>query len=190
MPRMRIELTSARDDGAWTWRAAGARQPRGSIDRALLPEGVTVGDVLRVEVDQFMDGIEVTSVLHDQEERTAPETLEIIGSERSEPLVTTKLAGGRGRRDGDRSGGRRDGDRRGRRDGDGRAKRDGAARPVPLCTPVAVTLSPAVSVASPTGTVTIATTTPTGQLRRHQWLTAPGPDDLQGLGGGAFLLVV
>ena len=126
---MRIELTSARDDGAWTWRAAGARQPRGSIDRALLPEGVTVGDVLRVEVDQFMDGIEVTSVLHDQEERTAPETLEIIGSERSEPLVTTKLAGGRGRRDGDRSGGRRDGDRRGRRDGDGRAKRDGADRP-------------------------------------------------------------
>jgi len=126
---MRIELTSARDDGAWTWRAAGARQPRGSIDRALLPEGVTVGDVLRVEVDQFMDGIEVTSVLHDQEERTTPETLEIIGSGRSEPLVTTKLAGGRGRRDGDRSGGRRDGDRRERRDGDGRAKRDGTDRP-------------------------------------------------------------
>ena len=129
MPRMRIELTSTRDDGAWTWRAAGAREPRGSIDRALLPEGATVGDVLRVEVDQFMDGIEVTSVLHDQEERTTPETLEIIGSGRSEPLVTTKLAGGRGRRDGDRSGGRRDGDRRGQRDGDGRAKRDGAGRP-------------------------------------------------------------
>jgi len=129
MPRMRIELTSTRDDGAWTWRAAGAREPRGSIDRALLPEGATVGDVLRVEVDQFMDGIEVTSVLHDQEERTTPETLEIIGSGRSEPLVTTKLAGGRGRRDGDRSGGRRDGDRRGQRDGDGRAKRGGAGRP-------------------------------------------------------------
>ena len=135
---MRIELTSTRDDGAWTWRADGAREPRGSIDRALLPEGATVGDVLRVEVDQFMDGIEVTSVLHDQEERTTPETLEIIGSGRSEPLVTTKLAGGRGRRDGDRSGGRRDGDRsggrrdgerRGQRDGDGRAKRDGAGRP-------------------------------------------------------------
>ena len=126
---MRIELTSTRDDGAWTWRAAGAREPRGSIDRALLPEGATVGDVLRVEVDQFMDGIEVTSVLHDQEERTTPETLEIIGSGRSEPLVTTKLAGGRGRRDGDRSGGRRDGERRGQRDGDGRAKRGGAGRP-------------------------------------------------------------
>ena len=127
MPRMRIELTSTRGDGAWTWRAAGAREPRGSIDRALLPEGATVGDVLRVEVDQFMDGIEVTSVLHDQEERTTPETLEIIGSGRSEPLVTTKLAGGRGRRDGDRSGGRRDGDRRGRPDGDRRRRRDGRA---------------------------------------------------------------
>ena len=27
--RIEIELTSARDDGSWTWRAAGAREPRG-----------------------------------------------------------------------------------------------------------------------------------------------------------------
>ena len=66
----------------------------------------------------------------------------------------------------------------------------GAVRPVRLCTPVAITSSPAVSVASPTGTVAIATTTPTSQLRGHQRLTALGPDDLQGLRGGAFLLVV
>ena len=98
MPRMKIQLTSARDDGDWTWRAEGARQPKGSIDRNLVPDGAVVGDVLRVEVDQFMDGIEVTSVLQGQADRSGAETLEIIGSGRNEPLVTSKLAGGRGRR--------------------------------------------------------------------------------------------
>ena len=98
MPRMEIELTSTRDDGQWTWRAAGARQPRGTVDDVLVPEGTTVGDVLRVEVEQFMDGIEVTSVLVDRVERSEPETLEVLGSGQNEPLVTTKLAGRRGRR--------------------------------------------------------------------------------------------
>jgi len=130
-------LTSARDDGDWTWRAHGARQPKGSIGRDLVPDGAAVGDVLRVEVDQFMDGIEVTSVLQGQVERTGAETLEIIGSGRNEPLVTTKLAGRRGRRDDDdrrdgrREGGRgqrRDGDRRPRRDGEGRGDRDRGPR--------------------------------------------------------------
>ncbi len=126
MPRMKIQLTSARDDGDWTWRAAGARQPKGSIGQDLVPDGATVGDVLRVEVDQFMDGIEVTSVLQDQTERTGAETLEIIGSGRNDPLVTTKLAGGRGRRGGeDRRDGRSDGGRGKRRDGDSRPRGDG-----------------------------------------------------------------
>ena len=98
MPRMEIELTSTRDDGQWTWRAAGARQPRGTVADVLVPEGTTVGDVLRVEVEQFMDGIEVTSVLVDRVERSEPETLEVLGSGQNEPLVTTKLAGRRGRR--------------------------------------------------------------------------------------------
>ena len=126
MPRMKIQLTSARDDGDWTWRAAGARQPKGSIGQDLVPDGATVGDVLRVEVDQFMDGIEVTSVLQDQTERTGAETLEIIGSGRNDPLVTTKLAGGRGRRGGeDRRDGRSDGGRGKRRDGDSRPRGNG-----------------------------------------------------------------
>lgn len=137
MPRMKIQLTSARDDGDWTWRAHGARQPKGSIGQDLVPDGAAVGDVLRVEVDQFMDGIEVTSVLRGQAERTGAETLEIIGSGGNEPLVTTKLAGRRGRRgdddprDGRREGGRgqrRDGDRRPRRDGEGRGDRDRGPR--------------------------------------------------------------
>ena len=98
MPRMEIELTSTRDDGQWTWRAAGARQPRGTVADTLVPGGTSVGDVLRVEVEQFMDGIEVTSVRVDRAERSEPETLEMLGSGQNEPLVTTKLAGPRGRR--------------------------------------------------------------------------------------------
>ena len=98
MPRMEIELTSTREDGQWTWRAAGARQPRGTVANDLVPDDTSVGDVLRVEVEQFMDGIEVTSVLADRTERSEPETLEMLGSGQNEPLVTTKLAGRRGRR--------------------------------------------------------------------------------------------
>ena len=117
MPRMEIELTSTRDDGQWTWRAAGARHPRGTVADVLVPAGTSVGDVLRVEVEQFMDGIEVTSVLVDRVERSEPETLEILGSGHNEPLVTTKLAGRRGRRrDEDGPRGRSGRDRRPRRD--------------------------------------------------------------------------
>ena len=129
MPRMEIELTSTRDDGQWTWRAAGARQPRGTVADTLVPGGTSVGDVLRVEVEQFMDGIEVTSVLVDRAERSEPETLEILGSGQNEPLVTTKLAGRRGRRrdeDGPRGrSGRKD--RRPRRDDGEKRDTDKAA---------------------------------------------------------------
>ena len=125
MPRMEIELTSSREDGEWTWRAAGARQPKGSVQAGLVPNGSAVGDVLRVEFEQFMDGIEVTSVLPDKTERQAPELLEMLGSGRDEPLVTTRLAGKRNRRGGDgpsRGGDRRDGRGGSRRDGDRRGR--------------------------------------------------------------------
>jgi len=129
MPRMEIELTSTREDGQWTWRAAGARQPRGTMADALVPDGTSVGDVLRVEVEQFMDGIEVTSVLVDRAERSEPETLEMLGSGQNEPLVTTKLAGRRGRRrDEDGPRGRSGRDRRPRRDDEKRDDDKGAGR--------------------------------------------------------------
>ena len=129
MPRMEIELTSTRDDGQWTWRAAGARQPRGTVTDVLVPDGTSVGDILRVEVEQFMDGIEVTSVLVDRAERSEPETLEMLGSGQNEPLVTTKLAGRRGRRrDEDGPRGRSGRDRRPRRDDKKRDDDKGAGR--------------------------------------------------------------
>jgi hypothetical protein len=50
--RIDIELTSALDDGSWTWRAAGAKQPKGVLDGTILPGGAKVGDEIKVEVEQ------------------------------------------------------------------------------------------------------------------------------------------
>ena len=133
--RLEIELTSERPDGSWTWRAAGARQPKGEMAGGILPAGSKVGDVLRADADFLIDGIEIIGVLAPKGVRKAPELLEIKGSGQEEPLVTTQLAT-RGR--GDRPGGRSPGDRgrgdrgrddRGRDDrGPRRERRDGADR--------------------------------------------------------------
>ncbi|HLI14838.1 MAG TPA: hypothetical protein VKV23_02140 [Acidimicrobiales bacterium] len=60
--RIDIELTSRRADGSFTWRAAGALQPRGSLDAGLVPPGARVGDVLRAEVEAELEGLAVTAV--------------------------------------------------------------------------------------------------------------------------------
>ncbi len=136
MPRrIDIELTSSREDGTWTWRAAGAKEPRGTIAATLVTGPAKVGDVLRVDAEFFVDGIEITGVVPSKGARQEPERLELLGAPKDEPLVTTTLAertrDDRGpRRDGGRreGGPRRDGPRREgpRRDGDKR--REGAER--------------------------------------------------------------
>ena len=115
--RIDIELTSSREDGSWTWRAAGAREPKGTLEGAILPSGAEVGHVLRAEVEGFLDGLSVVAVLPPRAPRAEPQRLEIKPSSSDQPLVTSTLApkrsGERGRRN-DRG---RDGDRRGGRDG-------------------------------------------------------------------------
>ncbi len=134
--RIDVELTSARADGTWTWRAAGAKQPKGVVAAALLYDGATVGDVVRAEADFEIEGILITAVQAPKEKKKpAPaERLEIIGPPRSEGGVTTSLTGGERQRE--RSP-RRDGDRRDRAPGAGPrpdtrtrpARRDGPPRP-------------------------------------------------------------
>ena len=120
--RLEIELTSERPDGTWTWRAAGAKQPKGELSASLLPEGAKVGDVVRADADFLVEGIEILSILPPKAARKEPERLAIVGTRTDEPLVTTQLAPkGRG---GDRRGGRRDrGDRPDRGDRGDRAGR-------------------------------------------------------------------
>ena len=132
--RIEIELTSARADGSWTWRAAGAKQPKGALDGAVLPEGAKAGDVLRADADFELDGITIvaTQPALPKKERREPERLEVKGSGRGadEPLVTSQLFGKL--RDGDDRRPRRDGPRRDGGGGGGRGgpggPRDGAGR--------------------------------------------------------------
>lgn len=140
MPRrIDIELTSARDDGTWTWRAAGAREPKGTLAATVLPTGSKVGDVLKVDAEFFVDGIEITAVVPTKDARKEPERLELLGQATAdEPLVTTTLAPrredrgprrGRGpRRDGDARERDRDRRPRERRDGDDRSGDRGSER--------------------------------------------------------------
>src|SRR5689334_15143683 len=104
MPRrIDVELTSERPDGTWTWRAAGAREPRGELVGSLLPSGAKVGQVLRAEAEFDIEGITVISVTAPKaDDKPAVERLEIIGPQREFQPVTSTLVG-RGDRDrGDR----------------------------------------------------------------------------------------
>jgi hypothetical protein len=113
--RIDIELTSARDDGTWTWRAAGALQPRGVLEGKVLYPGANVGDVARAEADFEIDGITILAVLPPKAKRPEPDRLEIIGSPRENAGVTSSLVSRQDRRDRDRD---RDRDRPRDRDRD------------------------------------------------------------------------
>jgi len=135
MPRIDIELTSSRPDGTWTWRAAGARQPKGVLAASVLHEGAKVGDVVKAEADFDLDGINVTSVTAPKTKtrKAAPEVLPLLGSGKEEALVThsplkpEREGGDRGRRgDRDRFGG---GGFGGDRSGSGRPGRAGPGGP-------------------------------------------------------------
>ncbi|MDQ1444596.1 MAG: hypothetical protein QOI20_1060 [Acidimicrobiaceae bacterium] len=123
--RIDVELTSARDDGSWTWRAAGAKQPKGVVDAALLYPGAKVGDVVRAEADFEIDGITIVSVMAPkQESRKEPDRIEIVGTGRDTPGVTSSLVP-----KSERSGRRDRGDRPDRPDRPRRDRPDGAGRP-------------------------------------------------------------
>lgn len=121
--RIEIELTSRRPDGAWTWRAAGAREPKGVLAGDLIAFAASAGDELTVEAEFHMDGIDVIEVFESKPRRPMPETLEILGSGHDRQLVTTQLVRGRKSRDADRgSEDRRS--RQGRRDRGDRGRRE------------------------------------------------------------------
>ena len=122
--RIDIELTSARPDGTWTWRAAGAREPKGVLDGGLLPDDSKVGAVLKADAEYEMDGITILSVGSNKTKAEKAGLLEMIATDKPFEAVTQQLAK-RDRNDrGDRP--RRDGDSRPRRDADSRPRRDGA----------------------------------------------------------------
>jgi hypothetical protein len=99
--RIEIEITSLNGDVA-TWRAAGAKLPKGVLQASLVPGGPVIGGVYRADIEQYMEGIEILSV-------TAPKTaspvdpknerLELIAEPKKGPdVVVTYAAKGRGPR--------------------------------------------------------------------------------------------
>jgi hypothetical protein len=126
--RIDIELTSKVGDGSWTWRAAGAREPKGTVEAAMVPSGEKVGSVLRADVEVGLEGIEVLSLTAAKPLRSPEKVegrIEVRGTPKRAPDVSVVLAPGSKRRrddDDDR------GDRRDRRDRRPRAAADGAPR--------------------------------------------------------------
>lgn len=117
--RIEIELTSSRSDGTWTWRAAGAREPKGVVEGSLLGGAPKVGEVLRVEADFDIDGITILSVVAGKERVEKSNRLELLASEKPfKPVIETKAP--RSERP------RRDDKRRPRGDGKAEAGADGA----------------------------------------------------------------
>ena len=180
--RIEIELTSQRDDGTWTWRAAGARRPKGEVSGDLVPDAAAVGSVLRAEVDGGLDGLEILALFAPRA-RPEPSGRQARANRRrftrAGPLVTTALVSGSRRNSRTDRGAQREGaapsrERRRTDDkgvtGDETATRGTgatAARGAEMAIPRAVVqTAPAASPAAPTGPgggpATGATPAPTG----------------------------
>jgi len=132
--RIEVELTSQTADGSWTWRAAGARQPKGTVDGSLVPAGQSVGAVLRADVEVGLEGIEIVALTPAKPAGSPEKTegrIEVRGTPKRAPDVSVVLAPGSGKRrrdegEGERRGGRRGGGGQGDEARRGRAERAGA----------------------------------------------------------------
>jgi hypothetical protein len=120
--RIDIELTSQSSDGSWTWRAAGAKQPKGVVEGALVPDGEAVGAVLRADVEVGLEGIEVLALTTVKPARSPEKVdgrIEVVGTPKRAPDVSVMLAPGSAkrsrRRDDDDGDDRRDRKSKGRR---------------------------------------------------------------------------
>jgi hypothetical protein len=121
--RIEIEITSLNGDVA-TWRAAGAKLPKGVLNSSLVPGGPVVGNVYRADVEQYMEGIEILSVMAPKTASPLDprnERIELIPNAKTGPdVVVTYAPKGRGgsRREG--SDARREGGPSRREGGPGR----------------------------------------------------------------------
>ncbi len=87
--RIEVELTSQKPDGFWTWRAAGAKEPRGTLDGSILYEGAKIGDVVRAEVVIEIDGITVESVYAPKTKQSQSNLIELSSKEPVSYLTRT-----------------------------------------------------------------------------------------------------
>jgi hypothetical protein len=121
--RIEIEITSLNGDVA-TWRAAGAKLPKGVLNSSLVPGGPVVGNVYRADVEQYMEGIEILSVMAPKTASPVDprnERIELIPNAKQGPdVVVTYAPKGRGAPRRDSAEGRREGGPSRREGGPGR----------------------------------------------------------------------
>lgn len=90
--RIDIELTSVLPDGGFTWRAAGAKAPKGTIAAGVVPTSHRVGEVLKVEAEFDLDGITVLGLVQSRDKKQKSNTLEMLPSSSKFEPVTQRLA--------------------------------------------------------------------------------------------------
>ena len=100
--RIEVELTSHKPDGIWTWRAAGAKEPRGTLNGSILYEGAKIGDVIRAEVVFEIDGIIVESVYAPKAKHAQANLIELTSKEPVSYVTRTVTARERSRFETDR----------------------------------------------------------------------------------------
>ena len=124
--RIEIEITSLNGDVA-TWRAAGAKLPKGVLSASLVPGGPVVGNIYRADVEQYMEGMEILSVTPPKAASPLDprhERIELIPSVKTGPDVVVTYAP-KGRGAGRRDRGPDERESRGTRRDAGPGRRDG-----------------------------------------------------------------
>lgn len=76
--KLEVELTSQRADGVWTWRASGARLPKGTVAGGLVPDSAEVGSVLIAETSADIDGLTVIGLSTLKKREEPKNRLELI----------------------------------------------------------------------------------------------------------------
>jgi hypothetical protein len=89
--KLEIELTSVRPDGFFTWRAKGAKNPKGIVSAQMF-NSAKVGDTFKVEVEYLLDGVQITSVLSERERNPLGNDLELFLGKSSEKAQSKKIA--------------------------------------------------------------------------------------------------
>lgn len=123
--RIEIELTSNSPDGSWTWRAAGAKNPKGVLDGTILSPTHKVGDVVKADADFAIDGITILGVVAGKQRVEKLERIEILPSDKPfQAVMETKAPRSERSFSGDKRNGRRND-----KPGDGKPGDKGARRP-------------------------------------------------------------
>ena len=89
--RIDIELTSVSGDGSGHGAPPAPASRRASLDGSILPAGAAVGDQLRVEIEQDVDGIRILSIVPPKQKAGRSDLLEMLPSTDFEPVTQQRV---------------------------------------------------------------------------------------------------